>query len=266
MMKKIIKTFLVKYGWFEYFKYTKLYQLYVRLRNPENHEFHLKEEAFYGSFLKHSKLVFDIGANHGNKTAVFLKFSEQVILLEPEINCLDILKFRYAKNRKAVIVPKAVSNNTDKQTFYIQESGSGYNTLSHKWKDVLENDSRWGKFKFQGSYEVETTTLTELIKLYGTPDYIKIDVEGHEKEVVLNLSKAVPLLSIECNLPEFLSETMDILEHLVRLDSNYVFNYSQNDFGKFEFPEFVSYSEFKKIFLNDSIRYMEVYCKNKVNS
>jgi hypothetical protein len=126
------------------------------------------------------------------------------------------------------------------------EAGSGLNTLSPKWVELLANDDkRFGRrLSFRRAGEVETTTLDQLIRDYGRPLYVKIDVEGHEASVLAGLSSPVPFLSFEVNLPSFLEEGRECVRMLARLEPRGRFNWSRDCQGGWGIPHWQSADEF----------------------
>ena len=60
---------------------------------------------------------------------------------------------------------------------------------------------------------MEITTLDQLIAQHGLPDFIKVDVEGFELEVVQGLSRPVKLISLEWT-PEMTETLLGCIEHL----------------------------------------------------
>lgn len=196
-----------------------------------------KNIAYYKSFLPpvaagSRPLIFDVGANKGNKTRAFLDMGYKVVCVDPELKSLETLKYRYGNNKNVTIVNKGVSDKVGKLTLHIQDYRSGYNTLSDKWVDALQDSehNRWNKkLDFIASYEVETTTLDNLIKEFGDPLYVKIDVEGHELAVIKGLTRPVPYLSFEANLPEFVEESKAIVQHLIALSPDVTFTMTDND-------------------------------------
>ncbi len=52
---------------------------------------------------------------------------------------------------------------------------------------------------------------------HGHRVYLKVDVEGHEREVFEGLSHPAALVSYEANLPEFAAETCESARRLVQI-------------------------------------------------
>lgn len=183
-----------------------------------------KNIEFYASFLPANQLnkalIFDVGANKGNKTKAFLKLGCNVVCIEPEQKCLDTLRYRYDKNPAVTIIDKGLSEKEGKMILHIQEFRSGYNTLSDKWMNALINsdeDRSENASRFIEEYEVNITTLDNLISQVGKPFYIKIDVEGFELSVIKGLSQPVPFITFEANLSAFTNETIQIIQYVDRL-------------------------------------------------
>lgn len=190
-----------------------------------------KNIDFYSSFLpspsnSDNKLIFDVGANKGNKANAFAKMGYDVVCFEPERKSLETLNYRFKNSDKIRIVNKGVSDSEKELTLHVHDYRSGYNTLSDKWVDVLNDDgeNRWQKkMDIVDEYTVQTITLDQLIREFGVPLYVKIDVEGHEQEVVKGLTQKVPYLTFEANLPEFIEETVTIINHLYSINASVTF-------------------------------------------
>jgi FkbM family methyltransferase len=197
-----------------------------------------KELEFYRRLLTELRpgdLIFDIGANEGFKTDLFLRLGARVVAVEPDETNQSILqekflRFRFVR-RPVLIVGKAVSDDCTLETMWIDGPGSAVNTLSQKWVTALtENKARHAHehcgLDFARQKAVETTTIEQLISAYGIPRFIKIDVEGYELRVIRGLRRPVPCLSFELNLPEFRSEGLQCVEILGRLAGTGKFNYA----------------------------------------
>ncbi|HTQ64578.1 MAG TPA: FkbM family methyltransferase [Puia sp.] len=258
-MKEKIKKVLAKLGLLENIRYHQLYRIY---RSS------VYRKAYYGLFNffnqllgKKNKLIFDVGANVGDYTRIFSKLSNKVLAIEPDEQNNFVLHKRFSGNKKITIVPKALAASTGEAKFFIQAYGSGFNTLSSKWVTILgdKDHSRFGSIEFTGSKEVETTTLDHLISQHGKPDFIKIDVEGFEWEVIKGLTQPVQLISFECNLPEFLEESISIVGYLHKIDSKYRFNYIEE--YCFLLPEFIEAEAMIAKLKESSIRYIDIFCK-----
>ena len=53
-----------------------------------------------------SIILFDVGANIGNRTRIFLKLGGEVLAIEPQENCVDILQALYRKDKDIKIIQK----------------------------------------------------------------------------------------------------------------------------------------------------------------
>jgi FkbM family methyltransferase len=193
------------------------------------------EVDFYRRLLpgfRQGDLIFDIGANHGAKTDVFLRLGARVVAVEPdETNAMALrqkfLNWRLLK-KPVVVETKAVSEKSAVELLWIDEPGSAKNTLSQKWVELLRADPhRFGRsLSFSQQREVRTTTVEDLMAAHGVPAFIKIDVEGAEPRILRGMKRPVPCLSFEVNLPEFRPEGLECISSLHGIDTNGRFNYA----------------------------------------
>jgi len=185
--------------------------------------------------LRHGDLIFDVGANEGLKTDLFLRMGARVVAIEPDETNQSVLRERFVKlrfgHRAIVIVGKAVSDKNGTESMWVDGPGSAVNTLSSKWAATLRGNKARHTYghcglDFVQRRTVETTTLEELIAGHGRPLFIKIDVEGYELNVIRGLRRPVPYLSFEVNLPEFRPEGLQCVALLEGLAVNSKFNYA----------------------------------------
>ncbi|HEX6333434.1 MAG TPA: FkbM family methyltransferase [Flavisolibacter sp.] len=218
-MKHMIRQLLVDAGRFEHLRYSIIYKWYARLFKPNLRQQYVKELNFYSSFLEKCPIIFDIGANDGHKTEVFLQFADTVVCLEPEPANFKTLQVRFRNRMKRVILlQKAAADADGEMPFYIHHPGSAFNTLSNKFRALAEKEGVT-RFNEQVTYEaremIGTTTLDRLITEFGQPCFIKVDTEGFELRVLKGLSRPVRFISLEYMLPDFKDEllvSLDILE------------------------------------------------------
>lgn len=129
-------------------------------------------------------LVFDIGANIGKSADIFKNVSNKVICFEANPNLVKKLNGKF-NNSNVIVDPRGVSNQSGKQIFNI----SSTNTISTFSDDWINNSRFKGATLWDNKQEVETTTLNSIIDQYGIPDYIKIDIEGYEYEVLTSFTR-----------------------------------------------------------------------------
>jgi FkbM family methyltransferase len=231
--------------------------------HPEFHRLKQAELALLKSQVPAASLCFDVGANIGDKTGILLQHRCRVVAVEPIKRNLEILKKRYGGHANVAIVPVAVSDQIGRQTINITDDALAFSTFSQKWVDALEDEksNRWGIAVKTSTDVVETSTLDALIGQFGVPYYIKIDVEGHEINVLRGLTRKIPLISFEANLPEFVEETRACISHLLSLDQSAAFNYTGENAIDFELSDWRDATALLAILDKGDLRFMEIYCR-----
>lgn len=119
-------------------------------------------------------LAFDIGANIGQAAAVLAQGYKKVISFEPCIESYEILKREAPRNVECLNF--AVSDHIGMVTLH----EAFYSIITGQL--VTHEGLGWGELT--GSRDVPCYDLASLVDVYGMPDFIKIDTEGHEVAIV----------------------------------------------------------------------------------
>ena len=240
------------------------WRMYVReilYPNTGIEEVSLRQQ-FYSFFIKQNDLVFDVGANFGNRVKAFLALKANVVAVEPQKSCYKYLKLKFGN--KIQLITKGLGAKKEIKKFFIADS-STISTFSEDYIRSVKDSGRFGNNQWNKTEEIEITTLDELIQLYGIPAFIKIDVEGFEKEVLSGLSKKVHALSFEYNVPEQLAVAKDCINVLTNSNPQMKFNFSAGESMKLEIDSWLSASDMLKFIDSNefiSTGFGDIYGKN----
>jgi FkbM family methyltransferase len=270
-VKQRLQSLLKRAGVYQRLRSSILFDLYWRFADRELIASRSRQVAFYRELLigyRKGDLIFDVGANVGYKTDVFLRLGARVVAVEPDESNQEILREKFLRLRlvpkPVVIVGKGVSDRQKVEIMYVDGPGSALNTLNPKWAETLKSDKKrfehtQDKLDFAQQKEIETITLEQLISTHGNPYFIKIDVEGYEKWALGGLKHGVPFLSFEINLPEFKSEGLDCVKLLDALDQNGKFNYAIDAERGLKLENWLDASRFSNVLDHCAEKSVEVF-------
>lgn len=171
--------------------------------------------GLYAQFVRKGDLCFDVGANLGNRTEIFVELGAKVVAVEPQELCMRTLREKFGAHPQVTLVKKGLAEKDGAAEMMISEIHM-LSTFSTSWVEKVRESGRFGENQWKKTETVELTTLDHLIREHGEPAFVKIDVEGFELEVVKGLTKPVPSVSLEF-ASESLDLTIECIQHLAKL-------------------------------------------------
>lgn len=189
-------------------------------------------------FIRKGGLAFDIGAHVGDRTASFRRLGASVVALEPQPNVFRALRRIHGRDPRIALECQAVGAATGHIELFINSHNPTVSTASEDFTKTAQSSPDWKDQIWDKRLRVPVTTLDALIARHGVPDFVKIDVEGHEAEVLHGLTTSVPALSFE-----FTTLQRDVvplcIDHLQTL-GRWHFNVSLGEDHELAFDEWVS--------------------------
>ena len=232
-----ITIFQSKYG----------FRLKANLANPEHQYLY-----FYGThderyvvtklrkIIKSGDICWDIGANIGFYTCFLAEQTKNtgaVVAFEPAVGTCRYLHENVSLNEftNVTIVNKGLGDNTEQRQLYYSEAALAEGTASLKYPNGRTASER-----------VTLDTIDNLIGKLPTPDFIKIDVEGYQLEVLRGgehfLKTHAPLLMAE--LKDVGETNRDDFSEIEKYITN--LGYSLYEIGKYTLKRCTHISDSKR--------------------
>lgn len=181
-------------------------------KRKESRIFREKQLQFLSGFIGKETLCFDIGANIGDRSFLYRQITRRVIAVEPQPDCVAALRRRFLSDQHLKIEAVAVGEKPGIANMWLADN-SIYSTLDPSFISDAQRSGRFHENRWQKQIPVPLTTLDDLIKKYGRPHFLKVDVEGFEIHVFRGLSEPIPLICFEF-LQERLAYATECLRQL----------------------------------------------------
>lgn len=194
--------------------------------------------SLYRRFVSAGDLVFDLGAHVGNRTRAFSALGCRVIALEPQPQCVRVLRTLFARSHGVTVVEPAVGAAGGPVRLTLNERHPTLTTAADDWREERRRDPRFANVRWDHAVTVDSTTLDRLIERFGEPAFVKIDVEGGEPDVLAGLGRPLAGLSFEY-LPGALAAVRACVERLTELGA-YRYNWSPGESFELASDEWLS--------------------------
>lgn len=196
-------------------------------------------KKFYRHLIEEGQIAFDVGAHVGSRSRVLRSLGAKVVAIEPQRHFASFLARTLPKD--IALIQAAVGPRSEQA---VLKASSKHPTVSSLNTDFVEQAANAPGFKnvaWDKSEIVSVFTLDDIIKQHGMPQYLKIDVEGFELEVLKGLSKPISIISFEY-LPGFKELSQDVISRLMTL-GDYSFNVVIGERAEFAWSEWQDHDQ-----------------------
>lgn len=180
--------------------------------------------AFLRTVLEPGMLVFDIGANIGQYAELYQALGCRVVAVEPQPHLAALIASRLPRVTVEQTAVGARIGTADLQV----GAAHWVATLSHRYAQIVRETIDPNLRPLQ----VPVTTVDALADKHGRPNYVKIDVEGFEQQVIAGMTQPPGLVSFE-----FHCSMLDEADACMRALDGYCFSVTLEESFKWDLRE-----------------------------
>ena len=181
-----------------------------------------------------ASLIFDIGMHNGNDTAFYLSQGHSVVAVEADPCLAENGKTRFqaeVKSGRLTILNIGISDSDSTATFWICD---GHTCWSSFDRTIASRDKMP-----HHPITIPTRRFAGIVEEFGTPEYLKIDIEGFDPVVIRDLGhlKDLPrFISAEAECVGKDHETDAVIDGLHRIGYRKFKLVRQDDLVTLEWP------------------------------
>jgi len=196
-------------------------------------------------------LAYDVGMNNGRDTMELLRSGHRVVAIEANPVLVDQATKMFAKFINAGqlrIVHGVLSSKRDNLAgsvvpFYVSKVGGS------EWSSLIKSVGCRKSYKEPSVIDetkcdiiqVKVVSCAGILREFGTPFFLKLDIEGHEMSCLQELSELISSNKGRLALPQYVAMefnpvTSDFLPKMVKLGYGRVKTVDQSPFGDWSGP------------------------------